>query len=367
MKVLMTTDTVGGVWSYAMELTRALARFGVEICLATMGASLPRSQRAEIQSRPNITVHESSFRLEWMPDPWGDVQKAGAWLLEIAADTNPDIVHLNGYAHGALPWPAPVLMVGHSCVLSWWQAVRGEPAPARWDHYQRAVTRGLRAADTVVAPSRAMLKTLEQFYGPLPQPRVIPNARDPQAYASARKESWVLAAGRLWDAGKNVQALARVAPRLSWPVCIAGETKDPEGAVVSFPSVRALGKLTSHALAGCYARASIYAMPARYEPFGLSALEAALADCALVLGDIPSLREIWTDAALFVPPDDHEALEKTIEMLIADDQLRARQAAKARARALRFTPRRMGTGYYAAYTQLIAAHKLRPTRVAAGG
>ena len=29
----------------------------------------------------------------------------------------PDVVHLNGYTHGALPWRAPVLVVGHSCVL----------------------------------------------------------------------------------------------------------------------------------------------------------------------------------------------------------------------------------------------------------
>ena len=41
------------------------------------------------------------------------------------------------------------------------------------------------------------------------------------------------------------------------------------------------------------ARASIYALPARYEPFGLSILEAALSGAALVLGDIPSLREVW--------------------------------------------------------------------------
>ncbi len=26
MRVLMTTDTVGGVWTYALELTRALRR-----------------------------------------------------------------------------------------------------------------------------------------------------------------------------------------------------------------------------------------------------------------------------------------------------------------------------------------------------
>ena len=53
---------------------------------------------------------------------------------------------------------------------------------------------------------------------------------------------------------------------------------------------------------------AIYASPARYEPFGLGVLEAALSSCALVLGDSPTLREPWSDAALFVPPDDHDAL-----------------------------------------------------------
>ena len=36
-RVLMTADTVGGVWTYALELARALAGFGVETTLAVMG------------------------------------------------------------------------------------------------------------------------------------------------------------------------------------------------------------------------------------------------------------------------------------------------------------------------------------------
>ena len=39
---------------------------------------------------------------------------------------------------------------------------------------------------------------------------------------------------------------------------------------------------------------------ALYEPFGLAVLEAAQAGCALVLSDIPTFRELWDGAALFV-------------------------------------------------------------------
>src|SRR5436190_23853133 len=37
-RVLMTADTVGGVWTYALELARVLCEQEVEITLATMGA-----------------------------------------------------------------------------------------------------------------------------------------------------------------------------------------------------------------------------------------------------------------------------------------------------------------------------------------
>jgi glycosyltransferase involved in cell wall biosynthesis len=105
-------------------------------------------------------------------------------------------------------------------------------------------------------------------------------------------------------------------------------------------------------MAAWFSRAPIYALPARYEPFGLSALEAGLAACALVLGDIPSLREVWDDAALFVPPGDAEALAAALNGLISDTPRRRALASRARLRALQFTPRRMATAYLQAYREV---------------
>jgi hypothetical protein len=83
-------------------------------------------------------------------------------------------------------------------------------------------------------------------------------------------------------------------------------------------------------------------LPARYEPFGLSALEAALSGCALVLGDIDSLRENWSDAALFVAPDDRAALATALRRLIDDPDLRAGLADAARRRSREFSAAAMG-------------------------
>src|SRR3954468_8748784 len=141
--VLMTTDTIGGVWNYALELCRGLGTHGVAVVLATMGAPLRECQRAEVGPIENVTLCESVYRLEWMEEPWTDVAAAGKWLTDLEERYSPDVIHVNGYAHGALNWGAPTLLVGHSCVLSWWEAVRDGAAPAQWERYRAAIAAGL--------------------------------------------------------------------------------------------------------------------------------------------------------------------------------------------------------------------------------
>jgi glycogen synthase len=352
-KVLMTSDTVGGVWTYALELVRGLAPHGVKVALATMGALLTSDQWAEVRALENVQMFESSFRLEWMDDPWRDVEQAGEWLLEVEREFKPEVVHLNGYCHGQLPWTAPTIVVGHSCVLSWWFSVKNTAVPASWTRYRESVQRGLQAADLVVAPSHAMCEFLETYYRPLAKTAVIPNGRQGLSQRPPGKDNVVLAAGRLWDEAKNIEALAHVAHRLPWPVCLAGEARHPNGTVRRFDNVHLLGRLNGRAMADWYAHAAIYVLPARYEPFGLSALEAAGSGCALVLGDIGTLREIWGKAALFVHPNDEDGLAEAILTLINDRDLRAEYAHRAYEHARNYTPENMTNGYLRAYEQVM--------------
>jgi glycosyltransferase involved in cell wall biosynthesis len=367
MRILMTADTVGGVWVYALELVAALAEVdpGIEVVLATMGGRMNATQRAAAHGCRHLHVVESDYKLEWMQEPWGDVDAAGDWLLDLERDHHVDLVHLNGFAHGALPWRSPVVVVAHSCVRSWWRAVYHSAAPAEWDEYTRRVRHGLRAASLVVAPSHAMLQALWSEYGSLPRAEVIPNGRDARHFAatSGGKEPFVLSAGRLWDPSKNVRLVDAAAPTLRWPVYVAGAMVSPDGRRADFEHSKALGELASGELAGWMARASVYALPARYEPFGLSIVEAALSGCALVLGDIPSLRELWGDAASYADPDDAAALARAINWLADDPGLRRARAARAHRRAVEMSPARMANGYVDAYRRARTAN----TRNAARG
>jgi glycogen(starch) synthase len=363
--VLLTADTVGGVWTYAVELAAQLCASGLRVHLATMGAPLVPEQRAQITDLDSLALHESSWRLEWMPEPWDDLAQAGRWLLALEAEHRPDVVHVNQFAFGALPFAAPTLLVAHSCVLSWWQAVHGTAAPATWDRYRQLVARGLASANQVAAPTRAMRDTLAVNHGFTGRACVLPNGRDPALFAPATKQAFILAAGRLWDEAKNLAALEAVAASLPWPVRVAGGYTDPEGREHRPRAVQALGLLSQPALARQMAQAAVYALPARYEPFGLSVLEAALSGCALVLGDIPSLRETWDGAALFVAPDDHAELRDALCTLAADAPLRQQLAEAARTRAAGFTSRRMALATQTAYSQLLAQRSPAPQEASA--
>jgi glycogen synthase len=336
MRVLMTTDAVGGIWAYAADLRAQLESQGGDMMLAAIGPAVP----------PDPRVPHRTGRLEWQPDPWDDLAATGEWLLALAEEEAPDAVHLNSFSLATLPWPCPTVVVAHSCVLSWHEAVRGAPPGPEWDEYAERVRAGLLAADRVVAPTAAMGDALRRLYG-LDRPvEVIHNGISPATGRGVR-EPVVLAAGRLWDDAKGLDVLDAAAAQIAWPVEVAGPA---EGAGARH--ARLLGPVARDDLRARMARAAVFAHPARYEPFGLVVAEAAAAGCALVLGDIPSLRELWDGAAVFVAPGDADALAGTLDRVAQDEALRERLAAAARERAARYDAATMAAAYLRLYATL---------------
>jgi glycogen(starch) synthase len=352
MKVLMTADTVGGVWTYCLELCAALPE--VRFVLAALGPPPSAAQKAAADRVKNLRLESHSCRLEWMPGCERDLAQSGTWLLELAQRHQPDLVHANGYAQVLLPWRVPVLLGAHSCVVSWWRAVHGTDPPQSWGDYRRRVTAAFARADAVVAPSESFLRELLALYGRPRRAYAVYNARQRHdGESTPRRADLVLGAGRVWDEAKNLAVLDRAARDLSAQVCVAGETRAPHGTRTGLCAARALGPLSAEVLRRWMERAAIFVSPALYEPFGLATLEAAHAGCALVLGDIPSQRELWQGVALFVPPRDGDALRTAIAGLLADAPARERLAGGARRRARLYAPRRMATAYRALYRELL--------------
>jgi glycogen synthase len=354
--VLMTTDAVGGVWRYSLELADALAATSFDVALVVLGPPPSHAQRAELAASRVVTSFEVDLALEWMADPWAEVDAAGDRLLELEQSIRPDVVQLNGFAHGALPWSTPTVVVAHSDVLSWWRAVHGSPAPSSWSTYAARVGAGLRAAGAVVAPSSAMLSALHrehEFSGGT----AIPNGRRRDWVCSfGRKEPLIVGVGRMWDEAKNIEALAAAAAAVDWPVALLGAGTGDDDPAQAFVG---LGALPFDDVAEWLGRASIFAAPVRYEPFGLAALEAALSRCALVLGDIPSQREIWGNAAVFVDPTDAGELGAALRALTHDPDRCAELGRLAHERALHYPPDAMARSYVSVYRSLLTTAAVR--------
>jgi glycosyltransferase involved in cell wall biosynthesis len=257
--------------------------------------------------------------------------------------------------------------------------------------YRELVTKGLRAADLVLAPSRWMLEAVTRHYLAPRNGGVIYNGRSPELFdPDQMKEDRVLSVGRIWDEGKHVAlllqsaeqdkvgsppggttdnspALQRWESRTDKPspggttevpdIRIVGWTQEPgrekKALPTCPPNVHLLGPKSQDELRHLYAEASIYAATSRYEPFGLSPLEAALSRCALVMNDIPVFHELWGDAATYFRKDDPADLSRALANLSNHPELRNRLANKAFLRACqKFTASRMVAEYESAYHQV---------------
>lgn len=353
IKVLMTTDAVGGVWTYATALASALAATEAEVHLVTMGPPPHGEKRAMLRNR-RVRLIESPLALEWQ-DPAGEDFRNARQFLEALEDTiDPDIVHLNSFREANFDWLAPVIVVAHSCCNSWGAACNDTAwlSEPRWQHYTRAVRSGLNRATAWVSPSHALHHAICELYRPNSPGTVIWNGASPPRSSTHQKSRFILAAGRMCDSAKNIVTLARASIALDWPVLVAGPTSSP----ATSGELTLLGDLSHRALLSRMQHAAIFVSPALYEPFGLSVLEAASAGCALVLSDIPTFRELWHDAALFIDPNDDRALHDALATLCRDDSKRARLQLAAQERSQRYSLTRTVEAYRALYQRLQTLH-----------
>lgn len=346
----MTADCVGGVWTYALQLAEGLAAWDVEIILVTMGQRPSRDQVRAATRLDNVRLIATDLKLEWQQDADDDLERAEDLLLDIEANCNPDLVHINGFANARAGFMAPVVVAAHSCVSSWWQACHGAAVPLEWHAYEARLREGVARADCLVAPTRSFLNTFVAFHGRPQRAEVIHNGRDMRFAGARSKQPFAFSAGRLWDEAKNLAGVLRAAERIDARVVVAGEGARPDRLA---PNVVMPGKLSAGAMAAALEEAAVFLAPVRYEPFGLAILEAAQAGCALVLGDIGTLRELWDGVATFVDPDDPAALAAAANDLLGDPrQARARGTA-AREHARRYGVETMTGSYMRLYRDLL--------------
>jgi glycosyltransferase involved in cell wall biosynthesis len=360
LHVLMTADAVGGVWQYALDLSEGLRPHGVKTTIAVLGP-LPSADQHVMAEVAGATLILTGLPLDWTAHSSYEVGETSRAIARIAEHVRPDVLHLNAPALAAsAAFDVPVVAVCHSCVATWWHAVKSGPLPEEFVWRTELVKRGYDSAARLLAPTHAFAQATAQSYK-LPQtPTVVRNGRRAMPVTGQRHNNeFVFTAGRLWDEGKNVAVIDRVASRLTAPVLAAGPLEGPNGTKVTVAHARALGRLSDAEIAQHLGAQPIFISIARYEPFGLAVLEAAQMECALVLSNIPTFRELWDGAALFVDPSDENAIAKAIEHLLDDSKARADLGRAARKRADAYTLEAMCAGVLNAYRTVLCQNPLR--------
>lgn len=97
------------------------------------------------------------------------------------------------------------------------------------------------------------------------------------------------------------------------------------------------GWVTATELAELYSEATVYVFPTRFEGFGLPVLEAMARGCPVICSDIPVLRDVGGDAAIFVDTRDPAALAQEITSVLASTTLQEQARSRGYIQAQKFS------------------------------
>jgi glycogen(starch) synthase len=254
--VLMTTDAVGGVWTYALDLAEGFAEHGVRVTLAVLGPAPDACAARSGRSRPGTDLVETDLDLDWTAPTPGDLASAAEGLRMPGARqrrrSRPPQQPRPGGGPGLRPpgrQRRPLLpgdLVGRRPPD---RNARGlplaHPAPLAGP---AGVRRGYRAQRGLRRRHRADLRN------PPPLRRPQRSERAPATFIRPKQRA-ACTAGRLWDDGKNIAVLDAAAARIDAPLLAAGPLRGPNGEERAAAHAQALGSMSAQAVRRTFAQA----------------------------------------------------------------------------------------------------------------
>jgi glycosyltransferase involved in cell wall biosynthesis len=318
-----------GIGRYALGATRALRAVRPDWSFTL------HSNRADLVTDSPGTIVR---RTRW---PTTSAPGRAAWLHLLAAGAMrpaPDLWWAPAFVL-PLGWRRPAVVTIHDLVF----LLRPELYRGRLSalYAARATRWSARRASRVLCGSAAMRDRIVRELG-VEAGRVIaaPWGVD-DAFRGTYEGGngrYVLFVGR-WEVRKGLEvlhgALRDVAARgVRLRLVLAGGpgwgATEAIGALRADPEVEAVLEPSDERLASLYAGALALVYPSRMEGFGFPVAEAMASGCPVIASDLPELRELARDAAVYVPPGDRRGLAEALVELAGDPRRRERMAARGR-------------------------------------
>ena len=274
-------------------------------------------------------VETLNVRVRHVPGHGGSWWEQAQLRAALARD-RPAVLYAPAYT-ATLATRVPVVLTVHDVSF----LAHPEWYPPRVRLRRRIVTgMAARRARTVLTDSQFSGREITALLGvPSDRVRVIPLAvTTPAALAGAppAREPLVLYVGSIFNRRHLpvlIQAVARLAPRYpTLRLAVVGEnrTYPPEDLAEVARNAGIGGRValtqyvTDAELADLYSRARAFAFLSDYEGFGLTPLEALAAGVPVVVGDTDVAREVYADAACYVPTSDVHAVAVALESILFD-------------------------------------------------
>jgi glycosyltransferase involved in cell wall biosynthesis len=200
----------------------------------------------------------------------------------------------------------------------------------------------------LIAVSEATRADLLRFYRiPADRVTVVHHGVEPafSHLGRSENETYLLCVSTLHP-HKNIPSLIRAYGRKKrdFRLVLAGmrgfHTRAIEALIAELglqDAVQITGWVSRDDLYELFARARAFIYPSTFEGFGMPVLEALAAGIPTACSDIPPLREVAGDAALFFDPLDEDAIAAAIERVMTDVPLRERLGEAGPERARPFT------------------------------
>jgi len=348
-----------GIGSYTRELIRAMGERRTEDEFTLLFDNAARADRVKRECALDAAPR---FRVQTVP--WRIFTPGNQlWLPRTLRALRADVFHSPNWM---IPYRAfPRRGRRMACVVTIHDLIPvlfPQFTPRAWKTrlgplFRALIRETVRCADAVIVPSQAtrrdVVRTFRLTDERAARISVVPEAADPRFRPSPRPPDAraILFVGRR-DPYKNlpllIEAFARLRPEFpdarlrvigpSDPRYPEAENRAAALGVAEF--IEWIGYADFERLVEAYQSASVFAMPSRYEGFGLPALEAMACGAPVVCSDAASLPEVVGDAAVRVPPDDVAALASALRRVLADPAFASVLRARGLDRAAAFSWRR---------------------------
>jgi glycosyltransferase involved in cell wall biosynthesis len=319
-----------GFTVYTFELLEALLEHGdFEYALATTWSreSLPEKLRTglgQVITKPYVKSAVLNFLSQLIDGP------------KLARQANADVI-LNATPVGAIVGAKTRITIIHDLYRDRFPGLYSLQTRGLWRLLLSLI---VRRSKILLCVSQTTRDDLERFYPSARGKTAIAHAASPLAAEecggvpewSIRKPFVLFVANIVptKNVGILIEAMDRLRQRDRLIDCIH-VGRDDHGilrtALARYPNLfgwKSVGTVDEQSLRWYYRSSACVVVPSLYEGFSMPALEAQNLGAPLIASDIPALREVAGDGALFFPADDPEHLARLILTVIDDGAEAAR-------------------------------------------